>query len=196
MAKYDCIDCINQKSPICEHCSVSKMPSGKEMRPRYFVRISQIGRVAEGGIPRYINGCVENGKTISVGVVDKYNKIIEIQSEKENNMTKHHYHTKLNIAPSVLGVVKAQCLDYDRRARLILDQCLPEDLKAHYITLNQVIDDALAKLEVGIRNALFRDIQLGRGFNHSPASPLLAKNTYYSRKWKLVRDIAAGYSLI
>ena len=80
MGKYDCLECINQHSPICEYCSVTHVPSGKEMRPRYFVRISSIGRVAEGGMPQYIKGCVENGKTISTAVIDKYNRIIEEQS--------------------------------------------------------------------------------------------------------------------
>lgn len=81
MGKYDCVDCINLSSSICEYCSVTKMPSGVEMRPRYFVRISSIGRVIDGGIPQYIQGCVERGKTIPLSVIEKYNRTVEEKSK-------------------------------------------------------------------------------------------------------------------
>ena len=111
-------------------------------------------------------------------------------------MTKHSKYHKRTMAQSVLGVVRAQCLDYDRRARLLLDPCLPEDMKESFTALNRVIDIAMEKLDVGIRDTLFRDVQLGRGFHHSPVSALISKNAYYARKWDFVRDVAEGYSLI
>ena len=111
-------------------------------------------------------------------------------------MTKHSKYHKRTMSQSVLGVVRAQCLDYDRRARLLLDPFLPEDIKESFTALNLVIDNAMKKLDSGIRETLFRDVQLGRGFYHSPVSALISKNAYYARKWDFVREIAEGYLLM
>lgn len=111
-------------------------------------------------------------------------------------MAKHCKYHKMNIPPSVFDVVKAQCLDYDRRARMLLDPSLPDTIRESYASLNRVIDDALDKTESRLKAALFRDIQLGRGYPHSPISYLISKNAYYARKWTIVRSIAEGYLLI
>ena len=103
---------------------------------------------------------------------------------------------KMGIPTSVLTLVRAQCLDYERRTRIISNPNAEETVKEKYIALNRIIDEALSVVDCGIRMSLFRDIQLGRGYAHSPASPFLAKNTYYSRKRALIRDIAIGFSLL
>lgn len=111
-------------------------------------------------------------------------------------MTKRQKKRKNGISTSIVAIVKAQCLDYERRKRLLINTNLSRELVEKYSYLNSIIDAALGNVDPGIRIPLFRDLQLGRGYAHSPASPFLAKNTYYARKWQLIRDIAEGFGLI
>ena len=108
-------------------------------------------------------------------------------------MPKKKIYYRHEIPSSVVNIVKSVCADYDRRARVIgIDGSVLDT----YLQLNGIIDKALEEVEPGIRRIILDDVRLGRGYDFSPASPFLAKNTYYSKKRKLVYDIAKGLRLI
>lgn len=77
MKMYNCQDCINLGSQLCDYCTVAEVPSGREQRPRYFVRATEIGACAEGPIPEFIKDCIARGKSISSAVVMRYNQDLE-----------------------------------------------------------------------------------------------------------------------
>lgn len=102
-----------------------------------------------------------------------------------------------DINDGIVDIVKAVCADYDRRKRAIHYSLLTDEVRQEYIRLNDAIDKALEEnIEEGVRGYIFTDIQLGRGYDFSPASPYYAKNTYYQRKRKIIHDIAAILKLI
>ena len=111
-------------------------------------------------------------------------------------MPKQRTYFKWEIPTSVVEIVKTVCADYDRRERMIKHSSITGVVLDRYIELNAVIDKALESVEVGIRRNLLEDIQRGRGYDFSQASPFVAKNTYYQRKRKLIHDIALGLALI
>ncbi len=97
---------------------------------------------------------------------------------------------------SVVEIVKTLCADYFRRERAIRYGNVTGAVLDRYIELNANIDMALETIEVGIRMDILRDIQFRRGYDFSPASVCISKNTYYTRKKKLIYDIAKRLSLI
>jgi hypothetical protein len=90
------------------------------------------------------------------------------------------------IPTSVVHIVKSVCADYDRRAAVIASG----EYREQYVNMNAAIDLALLSVEEGIRRIMLEDISHGRGYDFSPASPYLAKNSYYLRKRKAIHDIA------
>ena len=104
--------------------------------------------------------------------------------------------TKWDIPYSIVKIVVMICADYERR-RIAIEIANDTDaVIAEYIRLNNIVDHALSSIEEGIRGVILDDVSLGRGYDFSPASPFLAKNTYYQRKRKFVHDIAKGMMLI
>jgi hypothetical protein len=97
---------------------------------------------------------------------------------------------------NVADIVRIVCADYGRRERDIRKQAREEAVIANYTEMNSVIDSALCGVEEGIRSNLLDDIGAGRGYDFSPLSPLMSKNTYYKRKTQVVKDIAHGLALI
>lgn len=98
------------------------------------------------------------------------------------------------IPSTVVNIVQSICADYDRRIRCIGNK--RDDVAERYRMLNDAIDNALADIEIGVRDVLLSDICLGRGYNHSPASAILTKSSYYSRKRKIIHDIAEELLLL
>ncbi len=111
-------------------------------------------------------------------------------------MSRQKMYFKWEIPTSVVDIVKMVCADYDRRERMIKYSTITGAVLEKYVELNAIIDKALEDIEIGIRRDMLEDIQQGRGYEFSAASPFLAKNTYYQRKRKLIHDIARGLSLI
>jgi hypothetical protein len=104
--------------------------------------------------------------------------------------------TKWDIPYSIVKIVVMICADYDRR-RIAVDMANESDsVISEYVRLNQIVDSAMSSIEEGVRRVFLDDVSLGRGYDFSPASPFLAKNTYYQRKRKFVHDIAKGLKLI
>ena len=104
--------------------------------------------------------------------------------------------TKWDLPFSIVKIVSTICADYDRRRIAMQFKTDSADVIREYERLNGIIDSALLEIEVGIRRVMLDDVILGRGYDFSPASPFLAKNTYYQRKCKLVYDIAKGMMLV
>lgn len=103
---------------------------------------------------------------------------------------------KWGLPINVVLIVRAVCSDYDRRNNIIKFNTASEEVIAHYREVNGCIDKALEEIEVGIRRDMLNDIILNRGYDFSPISPFLAKNTYYTRKRKTVYSIAKAMHLI
>ena len=102
---------------------------------------------------------------------------------------------KWELPASVVAVVKALCVDYDRRTQII-KQVSSGLVVAKCVEINSVIDHALEKVDVGIRKTLLEDIKNGRGYRLSPISTYLAKNTYYKYKQRVICTIAEELRLV
>lgn len=111
-------------------------------------------------------------------------------------MGRKRIYYRYEIPKSVVVIVKSVCADYDRRRLLSEMGDLDESVKNRYDYLNGAIDSALVEIDPGIRRVLLDDIRINRGYDYSPASPFLTKNSYYMRKKKIIHDIAKGLSLI
>jgi hypothetical protein len=103
---------------------------------------------------------------------------------------------RYNLPRTVADIVQAVCADYTRRENAIKYSAITGPTLARYVELNAAIDTALEGVEAGIREELLRDIASGRGYDASCIAAMMAKNTYYARKNKVVHDIARGLSLM
>ncbi len=106
------------------------------------------------------------------------------------------YCRRYELPASVVDVVKCLCADYERRARAIKYESVEGAVLERYAELNAAIDKALEALEAGIRREMLEDIHRGRGYDFSPVSVYLSKNTYYQRKKRMIFEIAKDLSLI
>lgn len=111
-------------------------------------------------------------------------------------MGRHRENFEWEVPTGVVGIVRAVCADYRRREHMIKFSSIAGDVLEEYIRLNSIVDNAVGSAERGIRYSLLADIANGRGYDNSPASPFLAKNTYYLRKRKIVYDIARSLKLV
>lgn len=111
-------------------------------------------------------------------------------------MARRRIYYKWGIPKSVVVVVVALCADYDRRAKAISIEQSGDPVVKRFMEINQVIDNAFADVEQGIRAQLLADLQQGRGYDSSMAAPFIGKNGYYNRKRKVIHDIAVGLRLI
>lgn len=112
-------------------------------------------------------------------------------------MARQKMYFRYEIPTNVVNIVKAICVDYERRKQLLRnDSALDPDVRAELLSLNVALESALDNVEIGIRKIILGDIQNNRGYDHSRSAAFLAKNTYYSRKRKLIYDIAKNMNLI
>lgn len=111
-------------------------------------------------------------------------------------MPRPRVYLKWGIPKTVVVVVIAICADYDRRTKAMQLHTVTDAVADHYSELNNVIDRALAEVEPGMRPMLLADLQQGKGYDKSMASPIIGKNGYYNRKRKVIHDIAVGLNLI
>lgn len=111
-------------------------------------------------------------------------------------MSKTKLYYQFELPSSVVEIVKTVCADYTRRDRAIKLGNVTGEVLTRYIELNSVIESSLEEIEVGIRMDILKDIQNRRGYDFSPASSYISKNTYYKRKKKLIYDIAKSLALI
>ena len=75
---------------------------------------------------------------------------------------------KWGLPNSVVAIVRAMCVDYDRRNVAIKYNTVSDDVLKSYRELNGIINEALEEIEVGIRRDVLNDIILNRGYNFSP----------------------------
>lgn len=111
-------------------------------------------------------------------------------------MARKRLYYKYEIPPSVVEIVTAICVDYDRRERAIRHSAITGTVLERYVELNAAVDAALGEMEVEFRRGMLEDIASGRGYHFSMISPYLAKNTYYYKKRKLIHDIALELALL
>ena len=110
-------------------------------------------------------------------------------------MSRRRIYFKYDVPFTVVQIVNSLCADYTRRARLINDNTVPGSVRDTYQALNSVIDTALDEIEIGLRREMLNDISEGRGYNRSGCSVIIGKNAYYSRKKKLIHDIAVALNI-
>lgn len=111
-------------------------------------------------------------------------------------MPKPKLYFQFELPSSVVEIVKTICADYARRERAIKYGNVTGAVLARYVELNAIIDAALEEIEIGVREDMQRDIQNRRGYDFSPVSYCISKNTYYKRKKKLIYDIAKNLALV
>ena len=96
----------------------------------------------------------------------------------------------------MVKIVEAVCADYERREPAIKYSNITGDTLEQYVELNSAVDTGLEAIEPGVRHFMLDDICNGRGYDYSFASQYMAKNSYYTRKKKIVFDIAKSLHLI
>ena len=96
----------------------------------------------------------------------------------------------------VANVVQTVCADYQRRGEVIRKKNAPCAVRTVYVYINEKIDSSLGVIEEGTRLQMLADIGMGRGYDFSPLSLVMAKNTYYKRKRATVEEIARSLNLI
>ena len=111
-------------------------------------------------------------------------------------MPRPRVYFKWGIPKTVVTIVVALCADYDRRKKAIATEGTPQFVRERFCELNGAIDSALSEVEQGIRPLILSDLQQGKGYDASMASPFIGKNGYYNRKRKVIHDIAVGLNLI
>ncbi len=111
---------------------------------------------------------------------------------------KHYYGggDEYCVPKSVALLVRAIVADYDRRNRAIALGLVSGSTFEQYVKLNAAVDSALESVEIGLRRPLLDDIAAHRGYDASPINYLIAKNTYYRRRYKVVYDVALRLCLI
>lgn len=102
---------------------------------------------------------------------------------------------RLFVPWSVRSIVRYVCADYDRRRLLIASGAAGVDIITEAIRLNGAVDDAINNVDPGLR-CLRGDIACGRGYEHSAAACICAKNTYYAYKKKVMYEIAHNLALV
>lgn len=111
-------------------------------------------------------------------------------------MSREKEYFKYDIPTSVVCLVQAVCADYKRREKIIKRGNACGDVLAKYILLNGTIDRAMSSVEAGIRADMLEDIAARRGYTKSRTQLIVAKNTYYRRRRKVIYDIAKDLSLL
>lgn len=70
---YNCNECANKGTFICNNCSSITKPSGEETRPTQFVKLTPIGDVDK--LVVNISAYVDRRKPIPLGMVLQYNDL-------------------------------------------------------------------------------------------------------------------------
>lgn len=111
-------------------------------------------------------------------------------------MPRRRVYYRRELPSTVVSVVTKLCADYDRRVKVISSVETEPLVQVRCAELNQIIDSALALVDVGIRQELLNDIGRKRGYEFSVLAVCMAKNTYYNYKRRVVYEIAKGLCLI
>jgi hypothetical protein len=107
--------------------------------------------------------------------------------------------TDSRLTETVLDLIQTLCADYPRRKRII--ECkfrtvTTDEAVARFKRLNDVIDDAMKQVDVGIREYVLSDIACRNGYNKSMASPFISRTSYYRQKNNALLEMAKGFDLI
>jgi hypothetical protein len=72
---YNCTECANKGTPLCNECSSITKPSGEETRPTEFLHVIPLSEKekTESNIRAYL----ERSKPIPITLVMKYNELHE-----------------------------------------------------------------------------------------------------------------------
>ena len=82
MAKYDCLNCVNKRSPLCKLCTTIKTPSGKLRKPTWYVELVEfdpindmpISRATKLEIAEELLRMLYRGMPLPTALVCEYNK--------------------------------------------------------------------------------------------------------------------------
>lgn len=103
---------------------------------------------------------------------------------------------KYNMPRNVAVIVSAIYADYGRREAELERKTQSRAVLEKYEELNVAVEIALECVEENIRDAILGDITRGRGYEASPLSPIMAKNTYYERKREVMCELGRILALI
>ena len=70
---YNCKECANKGTPLCNECSSITKPSGEETRPTHFVKLISLDKVDK--LIVNINAYIERKKPIPTAMVLAYNDL-------------------------------------------------------------------------------------------------------------------------
>ena len=102
-----------------------------------------------------------------------------------------------SIPGSVVLLVQAVVQDYPRRKRILEYSSGATDTVEEACTrLNHIIEDVVNSDERLLSIIILEDIFRNVGYNKSEATSIASKNLYYSRKSKIIEDIAKGCNFL
>ena len=103
---------------------------------------------------------------------------------------------KYEIPKTVVEIVCSICADYERRELAIRHSNITGETLERYIELNGAIEHALGMIDARVKVYLLEDVAVGRGYDFSQCSGLVAKNTYYEAKRRFIYEIAKKIYLL
>ena len=94
-------------------------------------------------------------------------------------------------------IIQGLCADYERRAKVIAENCLPPRIISEAKYYNVKIFDAVAEI-VGEEKAksYIQDIGSRTGYNHRPDAEYLSEVTYYRKKRECKINIAKKLNFV
>jgi hypothetical protein len=72
---YDCNECANKATPLCNECNSITSPSGRMTRPTNYCHLIPLDR--ESRLHNNISAYLKAGKPIPLAMVIEYNEITE-----------------------------------------------------------------------------------------------------------------------
>jgi hypothetical protein len=106
--------------------------------------------------------------------------------------TRYRYEIPKTVVDIVIGI----CADYERRELAIKHSNITGQTLDRYIELNEAVEYALGMCDSRVREYLLEDVAEERGYDFSQCSCLVAKNTYYEAKRRLIYEIAKKMCLL
>ena len=70
---YDCKECANQATLICNVCSTITKPSGTETRPTQFVKLKPFSKAEKNAVT--LKAYLDKGKPLPLAIVLEYNEL-------------------------------------------------------------------------------------------------------------------------
>ena len=111
-------------------------------------------------------------------------------------MGRPRFRYRYEIPKTVVEIVCSICADYERRELAIKHSNITGEILSRYVELNEAIESSLVACDARVKEYIIMDVAEGRGYDFSPCSTLVAKNTYYESKRRFIYEVAKKINLL